>query len=84
MIVALKMSIGQSDGHSLDIFGIGEALKTKTTMAYYTFRFRWECQDTSPGGDFNTVKICCNTLDHAQASGGNERSQGTLGGFNSL
>lgn len=79
MIVALKMFIGGSDGHSLNLLGVGEAQKIKTSMAYYTFRFRWECPVTSPGGEFNSLLQHWIMYRPLVESPRNERSQGTSG-----
>lgn len=59
-----NFDVGQSDGHSLEPLGMGEAHKTE----FNGFRFRGECPDTSPGGKFYTV--WGKTVDHVQSFGG--------------
>lgn len=85
MTVALKMSIGQSDGHSLDLSGVGEAHKTKTPMAYCTFRFKWECPGTSLGGNL-TQSVATLWIMHRPLVEGpkKERPWGTSRDFNGL
>lgn len=52
---AILMSIGQSDGHSLDALGVGEAPKTQNSMGHCMLRLGENAQVPSLVGELSVL-----------------------------